>query len=198
MSLQSQTGSKSPSPVVEAESVPFGALLYQSSITDITQISALFKRYGLRISADIPVKVPTSFERSCHPPKGDKKLKYSAWSQEYLKTGALLPLKPYFKNYLDFVQIAPFQLQINGYRILSALKSLYHIQNWGEPSPIEISYLLSLKRTPPRNEGGTGFYYLVAWPQENQLFEDMPNKPQSFKDKFFRIGALGCDHSSFN
>ena len=38
MSQQSQTGSRSPPPVVEAESAPFGVLLYQSPITDITQI----------------------------------------------------------------------------------------------------------------------------------------------------------------
>ena len=44
MSQQSQTGSRSPPPVVEAESAPFGALLYQSSITNINHISALFKK----------------------------------------------------------------------------------------------------------------------------------------------------------
>ena len=154
----------------------------------------------MKISSEIPVKVPTPSERSCYPPKGNKKLRYSAWSQEHLRAGALLPLKPYFVNYLDYVQIAPFQLQTTGYRILSALKSLYHIQNWGEPSPVEISYLLSLKRTPPRagSEGTAGFYYLGAWPQEKKLFEDAPNKPQSFKDKLFWTEALGCKHATFN
>lgn len=136
MSQQSQTGSQSPLPVVEAKSVPFKALLYKSTITDITQISTLLKRHGLKISADIPVRVPALSECSCHPLKGNKKLKYAARSQEHLKTGALLPLKSYFRDYLNFIQISPFQLQTNGYRFLSALKSLYHIQHWGEPSPI--------------------------------------------------------------
>ena len=115
-------------------------------------------------------------------------------------TGALLPLKPYFKNYLNYMQIAPFQLNTNGYRILSALKSLYHIKEWGKPTPVEISYLLDLKKTPPRkgSEGTLGFYYLASWTQEKHLFEDVPNKSKNFKDEFFWTGALDCTYSSFN
>lgn len=200
MSQESHAQSISPAPVVEAENIPFGELLYRSSITDNTHISSILRKHGLKISAEIPVKVPSSLDRSCYPPPGNKKLRYCAWSQEHLKTGALLPLKPYFRSYLEYVRIAPFQLETNGFRILSALKSLYHIQNWGEPSPVEISYLLSLKRTPPRAgaEGTVGFYNLAAWPQENKLFEDVPNKPQSFKDKFFWTRALGCSHTALN
>ena len=116
-----------------------------------------------------------------------------------MRAGAFLPLKQYFKDYLDYVQIAPFQLQPNGYRILSALKSLYHIKGWGEPTPIEMTYLLALKKTPPRkgSESTVGFFYLAAWPQENKLFKDAPNKPPNFKDKFFWTGALVCKRTSF-
>ena len=116
-----------------------------------------------------------------------------------MRAGALLPLKEYFKGYLDYVQIAPFQLTPNGYRILSALKSLYHIKGWGEPTPVEMAYLLALKKTPPRkgSESTVGFFYLAAWPQENKLFEDAPNKPPSFKVKFFWTEALGCKRTSF-
>ena len=127
MSQESQAGSASPAPVVEAENAPFGAVLFQSTITDNLHISAILRKCGLKVSPEITVKVPTPDDRSCFPPKGHKKLKYSAWSQEHMRARALLPIKKYFKDYLDYVQIAPFQLQPNGYRILSALKSLYHI-----------------------------------------------------------------------
>ena len=126
----------SPAPIVEAESAPFGALLFKTTITDNSHISAILRKCGIKVSPEVVIKVPTPSDRSCHPPKGTKKLRYSAWSQEHLRAGALLPLRQYFKDYPDYVQIAPFQLQPNRYRILSALKSLYHIQNWGEPSPI--------------------------------------------------------------
>ena len=96
------------------------------------------------------------------------------------------------------MQIAPFQLQSNGYRMLMALKSLYYLQHWGEPSSSEINYLLALKKTPLRTEGGVGFYYLASWAQEKRLFEDMPNRPKDFKSDFFWTGALDCTHSSFN
>ena len=129
MSQESQAGSVSPPPAVVAESAAFGALLFQSTITDNTQISAILRKCGIKISLEIAVRVPTPSERCCDPPKGHKKLRYSAWSEEHLRAGALLPLRDYFKNYLNYVNITPFQLQTNGYRILSALRSLYHIQN---------------------------------------------------------------------
>ena len=198
MSQGSHTGSVSPVLTVGSEAAPFGALLYQSTITNINQISAILRKHGLKISPEIPVREPTSSERSCGAPRGTNRLRYATWGQEHLRTGALLPLRPYFKNYLNHMQIAPFQLQPNGYRILTALKSLYHLQHWGEPSPAEINYMLALKRTPPRTEGGAGFYYLASWAQEKRLFEDMPNRPKDFKSDFFWTGALNCAHSSFN
>ena len=108
-------------------------------------------------------------------------------------------MRPYFQNYLIYVELAPFQMQTNAYRILAALKYLYHLHEWGEPSPEEIFYLLSLKKNPLRAHGGEGFYYLASWPQEKRLFKDMPNKPLHFKDKFFLTGTLsGSLHCSFN
>ena len=101
MSQEIQAGSVSPSPVVEAESAPFGALLFQSTITNNTQISAILRKCGIKISPEVVVKVPTPSERSCDPPKGNKKLRYSAWSEEHLRAGALLPLRQYFRDYLN-------------------------------------------------------------------------------------------------
>ena len=122
MSQESQTRSLSPVPVVRAQPLPFEALPDRSTITHIGQISAILGMHGLEISSEIPVPALLSNERSCHAPNGSDKLRYAAWSQEHLKAGALLPLRPYFRNYLNYIKIAPFQLQTNGYRILSALK----------------------------------------------------------------------------
>lgn len=198
MSHGSHTRSVSPAPFVETDTVPFGALLFQSSIKNTNQISAILRRHDLAISSELPARAPASFERSCHAPRGNDMLRYAAWSQEHLRTGALLPLRSYFKSYLDHMQIALFHLQLNGYRMLTALKSLYYLQHWGEPSPSEINYFLAIKKTPPRTEGGVGFYYLASWAQEKRLFEDVPNKPKDFKSDFFWTGGLGCIHSSFN
>ena len=50
MSQESQTESVSPPPTVQAESAPFGALLFQSTITDNSQISAILRNCGIKIS----------------------------------------------------------------------------------------------------------------------------------------------------
>lgn len=187
MSKESQIGTVSPAPIIEAECAPFGPSKFQSTITNNNQISAILKKHGLKICVDISVRAPAPFEHSWTAPRGTEKLQYATWSQEHLRTGALLPLRPYFQNYLNYVQIAPFQLNMNDYRLLSALKSLYNIKEWGKPTPVEISYLLALKKTPPRkgSEGTLGFYYLTSWTQETHLFEDVPNKPKNYKDEFF-------------
>ena len=127
MSQHSEMGSRSPSPVVRSKAFPYEALQYLITITNIDQISAIFRKHGLKISPDLVVRVPTSDERSCHASRQSNKLQLSVWSKEHMRTSALHPFKPYFRNFVNYVKIAPFQLQTNAYRIQSALKSLYHL-----------------------------------------------------------------------
>ena len=102
MSQESQTGSMSAPTIVRAKVLPYEALQYTSTITKIDQISAILKKHGLKIYADLALRVPHSDERSCHAPKGSDKLQLAAWSQEHLRTGVLLPLRPYFRNFLYY------------------------------------------------------------------------------------------------
>lgn len=191
MSQEKCTSSRPPRPAKKATVKPYESLLYQSTISTTDQVSFILNNHGLRISPELSVRAPLPHERSFHAPVGSSSLQYSAWSQEHLRAGALLPLKPYFRKILNHVELAPFQLQTNAYRILTGLKSLYHLREWGEPSPEEIGYLLSLKKNPPGSHGGEEFYYLASWPQEKKLFEDVPNKPQNYKIQFFWTAPLG-------
>ena len=78
MSQDNQTSTNLPAPIVEAEDAPFGAMKFQSTITDISQISAILKKHGLKVGANITVKVPAPHERSCNAPRGTARLQYSA------------------------------------------------------------------------------------------------------------------------
>lgn len=158
MSDHSEIGSRSPIPtVVESQAITFEAEQYRSSIMSTDQISKIIRRHGLKISLTIVVQAPHPDERSCYAPGGSDRLQMSAWSQEHLRAGVFLSLKPYFKIFTNFVKIAPFQLQSNSYRMLAGLKSMYHMQCLEEPSPQEIFYLLNLKKTPPLAHGGDDF-----------------------------------------
>ena len=90
ISQESKTGFLSPHPAARAQPLPFEALKYSSTITKIDHISALFKKHGLKMSSDIPVRAPHPDERSCYAPQGSNRLQYASWSQEHLKTGAHL------------------------------------------------------------------------------------------------------------
>ena len=79
-----------------------------------------------------------------------------------MKAGALLPLKSFFKDFTDFVGLAPFQLNTNSYRVLFALNSIYNELKWEGPTPEEILYLFCLKSNPSRARGRDGVYYLSS------------------------------------
>ena len=179
MSQESQIGSLYPPPVIRAQPLPFDALQYQSTITHIGQISTILSKHGLEISPDLPVQVSRPEERSCHASQGFDKLLYTASSQEHLKTVALLPLRSYFRNHLNHVKITPFHFQTNAYRILSALKSLYHWQSLGEPSPEEIFYLLSLKKKPQEPIGVKASITRHHGPKRRDCFKMCPTSPQA-------------------
>ena len=56
MSEHSETGSKSSAPVVvESRALPYKALQYKSTITNIDQISAILSKHGLKISPNLVV-----------------------------------------------------------------------------------------------------------------------------------------------
>ena len=177
----------------------FEAEFYQSSVTTSDQITDILAIHGLSSLDTLKCRAPTRHERSCFAPGGrDSSVKYAAWSQEHLKAGALLPLKSFFRDFTDFVGLAPFQLNTNSYRVLSALRSLFHELGWIGPSPQEILYLFCLKSNPSRARGGDGFYYLSSYPKETKIFEDLPNHPPDFKKAFFWTdGLFPSRHRSF-
>ena len=115
-----------------------------------------------------------------------------------MKAGAVLPLKSFLKDFTDFVGLAPFQLNTNSYRVLSALRSLNHELKWAGPSPEEFLYLFCLKSNPSRARGEDDFYYLSSYPTEKKIFEDLPNHPPDFKKAFFWTDGLAPSrHYSF-
>ena len=169
----------------------FEAEFYQSSVISADQIADILALHGLSSLRSLNCRAPSSRERSCFAPGGrDDSVKYAAWSQEHMRAGALLPLKSFFRDFTDHVGLAPFQLNTNSYRVLSALRSLYHEMGWIGPSPQEILYLFCLKSNPSRARGGDGFYYLSSYPKETKVFEDLPNHPPDSKKAFFWTDGL--------
>lgn len=78
MSQHSETGSRSPSLMVESKPIVYEALQYHSTVKNIDQISAILCKHGLKISLGLVVRVPRPDERSCYAPEGTDKLQLSA------------------------------------------------------------------------------------------------------------------------
>ena len=136
-------------------------------------------------------RAPTEDERSCWVPPSNDMLQYGAWSREHMHVGALLPLHTVFIVFLNYVGLEPFQLHLNSYRMLAALKSLYTYMGWKSSLCHEILYLFNLKSNLNRTSKGDKFFYIAPYLLERKDFDYFPNKLPSYNHHFF-FGLAEC------
>ena len=69
---------------------------------------------------------------------------------------------------------------------------------WKSALAQEILYLLNLKYNPNKSYKGDGFFYIVLYPHEMKVFEDVLNKVPSYKNYFFGTdGVSQAIYASF-
>lgn len=104
-----------------------------------------------------------------------------------VKAGGRIPLHPFFINILKYFRLAPIQLTLNFWMLITNMLVLYLSVNKTPPFPRIIHFLYQLKCT---NE--VGFYYLSKWSgSESDLVFGVRSNYKPYKDKFFFINDLG-------
>ncbi|XP_024043294.1 uncharacterized protein LOC112099975 [Citrus clementina] len=98
------------------------AIDYMTCTTLFDELNDLRLRYS--IPGEIPLKVPGKKDAPSRPPKG-----YVTLFLESFKYGLRCPLQPYFARILNGLNLAPGQLNPNGWRVLSV--------SWGVHFPLE-------------------------------------------------------------
>ena len=91
---------------------------------------------------------------------------------------------PEFIDFLNYIELAPFQLSPNLYRLLAGLKYLFLKHKWEVPTPTEILYFFCLKASPEQKGQGDGFYYLTRFPNSASVIE-LLSHTNDYKDQFF-------------
>ncbi|XP_052287224.1 uncharacterized protein LOC127898774 [Citrus sinensis] len=98
------------------------AIDYMTCTTLFDELNDLRLRYS--IPGEIPLKVPGKKDAPSRPPRG-----YVTLFLESFKYGLRCPLQPYFARILNGLNLAPGQLNPNGWRVLSV--------SWGVHFPLE-------------------------------------------------------------
>ncbi|XP_052290871.1 uncharacterized protein LOC107175192 [Citrus sinensis] len=97
------------------------AIDYMSCTTTFDELNDLRLRYS--IPGEIPLKIPGKKDTPSRPPRG-----YVTLYLESFKYGLRCPLQPYFARILNGLNLAPGQLNPNGWRVLSV--------SWGVHFPL--------------------------------------------------------------
>ncbi|XP_024039431.1 uncharacterized protein LOC112098057 [Citrus clementina] len=106
---------------------------YIACTTTFDELNDLQLRYS--IPGEIPLKIPGKKDSPSRPPKG-----YVTLFLESFKYGLRCPSQPYFTRILNGLNLAPGQLNPNGWRVLSGLFILWDRccqSSWGVHFPLK-------------------------------------------------------------
>ncbi|KAL9420497.1 hypothetical protein AB3S75_038133 [Citrus x aurantiifolia] len=151
-----------------------------SCTTTFDELDDLRLRYS--IPGEIPLKIPRKKDTPSRPPRG-----YVTLFLESFKYGLRCPLQPYFARIFNGLNLAPGQLNPNGWRVLYGLFILWDRCCQSEPTVDEVKHLYQLKSSPK----DAGWYYFQSSTKSRKLITDLPTGGGgTWKRKFFFAGGL--------
>ncbi|KAL9453153.1 hypothetical protein AB3S75_008866 [Citrus x aurantiifolia] len=155
------------------------AVDYMTCTTSFDELDDLRLRYS--IPGEIPLKVPVKKDAPSRPPRG-----YVTLFLESFKYGLRCPLQPYFARILNGLNLAPGQLNPNGWRVLSGLFILWDRCCQSEPTVDEVKHLYQLKSSPK----DAGWDYFQSSTKSRKPITDLPTGGGgNWKRKFFFSGG---------
>ena len=155
------------------------AIDYMSCTTTFDELNDLRLRYS--IPGEIPLRIPGKKDTPSRPPRG-----YVTLYLESFKYGLRCPLQPYFARILNGLNLAPGQLNPNGWRVLSGLFILWDRCCQSEPTVDEVKHLYQLKSSPK----DAGWYYFQSGTKSRKPITDLPTGGGgTWKRKFFFAGG---------
>jgi hypothetical protein len=154
------------------------ALSYYSRVTQ-DDIDRMRRRY--QIPDDVVLRIPDSDERACCPKYGGDVAFYEA----DLKAGLRFPIQPFVRELLDFLGLAPGQVNPNGWRTIIASMVMWRVSSNGSEDLTVDEFLFCYE--PCQIALSRGFWTFKNRDANTRIVQGLPSSDRIWKDKYFFV-----------
>jgi hypothetical protein len=154
------------------------ALSYFSRINQ-DDIDRIQRRY--QIPDDVVLRILDSDERACCPKyEGDV-----AFYEADLRAGLRFPMQPFVKELLDFLSLAPGQVNSNGWRTIISCMVMWRVNSNGHEDLTVDEFLFCYE--PCQIALSRGFWTFKNRDANTRVIQGLPSSDRIWKDKYFFV-----------
>uniref|UniRef100_A0A2N9HNJ5 Transposase (putative) gypsy type domain-containing protein n=1 Tax=Fagus sylvatica TaxID=28930 RepID=A0A2N9HNJ5_FAGSY len=154
------------------------ALSYFSRVTQ-DDIHRMRGRY--QIPDDVVLRIPDSDERACCP----KYVGDVAFYEADLKAGLRFPIQPFVREFLDFLGLAPGQINPNGWRTIITCMVMWRVTSNGSEDLTVDEFLFCYE--PCQIALSRGFWTFKNRDANTRIVQGLPSSDRIWKDKYFFV-----------
>ena len=142
-------------------------------------VDRLRRRY--QIPDDVVIRIPDSDERACCPKyEGDV-----AFYEADLRAGLRFPLQPFVRELLDFLSLAPGQVNPNGWRTIISCMVMWRVSSNGEEDLTVDEFLFCYE--PVQIALSRGFWTFKNRDVNSKVVQGLPSSDRIWKDGYFFV-----------
>uniref|UniRef100_A0A2N9HD79 Transposase (putative) gypsy type domain-containing protein n=1 Tax=Fagus sylvatica TaxID=28930 RepID=A0A2N9HD79_FAGSY len=154
------------------------AMSYFSKFNE-DDVDRLRRRY--QIPDDVVIRIPDSDERACCPKyEGDV-----AFYEADLRAGLRFPIQPFVRELLDFLSLAPGQVNPNGWRTIISCMVMWRVSSNGEEDLTVDEFLFCYE--PVQIALSRGFWTFKNRDVNSRVVQGLPSSDRIWKDGYFFV-----------
>jgi hypothetical protein len=155
------------------------ALSFFSKIRRDEDIDRIRSRY--QIPDDVVLRIPDSDERACCPKyEGDV-----AFYEADFKAGLRFPVQPFVRELLDYLSLAPGQINPNGWRTIISCMVMWRVTSNGEEDLTVDEFLFCYE--PVQIALSRGFWTFKNRDMNSRVVQGLPSSDRIWKDGYFFV-----------
>uniref|UniRef100_A0A2N9GQ91 Transposase (putative) gypsy type domain-containing protein n=1 Tax=Fagus sylvatica TaxID=28930 RepID=A0A2N9GQ91_FAGSY len=173
--IPSTSGSRQP-PRVDRS---WKALSFFSKIRRDDDIDRIRRRY--QIPDDVVLRIPDTDERACCPKyEGDV-----AFYEADLRAGLRFPIQPFVRELLDYLSLAPGQINPNGWRTIISCMVMWRVSSNGDEDLTVDEFLFCYE--PVQIALSRGFWTFKNRDANSRVVQGLPSSDRIWKDGYFFV-----------
>uniref|UniRef100_A0A2N9G3V7 Transposase (putative) gypsy type domain-containing protein n=1 Tax=Fagus sylvatica TaxID=28930 RepID=A0A2N9G3V7_FAGSY len=142
-------------------------------------VDRIRRRY--QIPDDVVIRIPDPDERACCPKyEGDV-----AFYEADLRAGLRFPIQPFVRELLDFLSLAPGQVNPNGWRTIISCMVMWRVSSNGEEDLTVDEFLFCYE--PVQIALSRGFWTFKNRDVNSRVVQGLPSSDRIWKDGYFFV-----------